>query len=62
MAITLYSHMALWLFEQPIWVSMERALKMWQSSKDLAKIRPFIKTSEYVGYSDEKYWHAVNPC
>ena len=46
LALWLYSHMALWLFEKPIWVSTERALKMWQSSEDLAKIKPFIKTLE----------------
>ena len=41
---------ALWLFGYPIWVSMERALKMWQSSEDLAKIRPFLERLE------PKYW------
>ena len=34
---------ALWLFGYPIWVSTERALKIWQSSEDLAKIRPFCE-------------------
>ena len=34
---------ALWLFGYPIWVSTERALEIWQSSKDLAKIRPFCE-------------------
>ena len=35
--------MALWLFGYPIWVSTERELKIWQSSEDLAKIRPFCE-------------------
>ena len=34
---------ALWLFRYPIWVSTERALKIWQSSEDLAKIIPFCE-------------------
>ena len=47
MAEWLYGHnLALWLFEWPIWVSKERAQKMWQSRKDRLKIIPFVEKSE----------------
>ena len=48
MAIKRYGFMALWVANMGVYG--KSILKMWQSSEDLAKIRPFVQKLE------QKYW------